>query len=208
MKRQYNVEENGVIWYEENGVRVSFMPDFANSDYQAYLNKDNPDWGKGTISQEYELPLKAVMKAARDEIGYQEGANNDNKFAKVAGHANNQPWCATFIRACFIKGKEEKAIPDTAYCPYLESWGRQHNRIVPIKELKRGDLLLFDFGRTGRADHVGIATHDFDEKSPLLVKTIEGNTGNKSQTNGEFVARKNRAVSLVRVIVRPKWSKE
>ena len=154
------------------------------------------------------MSLEAVMKAARDEIGYQEGANNANKFAKIAGHANNQPWCATFIRACFIKGKEEKAIPDTAYCPYIESWGRQHNRIVPIKELKRGDLVLFDFGRAGRADHVGIATHDFDATSPQLIKTIEGNTGNKSQTNGEFVARKNRAVSLVRVIVRPKWSKE
>jgi len=40
MTRQYTVEENGVIWYEENGIRVSFMPDPANSDYQAYLNPD------------------------------------------------------------------------------------------------------------------------------------------------------------------------
>jgi hypothetical protein len=37
MNRQYNVEENGTIWYEENGFRISFMPDEANSDYQAYL---------------------------------------------------------------------------------------------------------------------------------------------------------------------------
>jgi uncharacterized membrane protein len=42
MKKQYTVEENGVIWYEENGFRVSFIPDPANSDYQAYLNKDKP----------------------------------------------------------------------------------------------------------------------------------------------------------------------
>jgi hypothetical protein len=27
-----------VFWYEENGVRVSFPEDEANSDYQAYLN--------------------------------------------------------------------------------------------------------------------------------------------------------------------------
>lgn len=40
MTRQYTVEENGVIWYEENGVRVSFMPDETNADYQAYLNPD------------------------------------------------------------------------------------------------------------------------------------------------------------------------
>ena len=88
---------------------------------KALYDEQQANADKGTISQEYELPLEAVMKAARDEIGYQEGANNDNKFAKIAGHANNQPWCATFIRACFIKGKEEKAIPDTAYCPYIDT---------------------------------------------------------------------------------------
>lgn len=43
MKKQYTIEENGVIWYEENGVRVSFMADPANSDYQAYLNKDETE---------------------------------------------------------------------------------------------------------------------------------------------------------------------
>ena len=45
MTKQYNVEDlNGetVIWYEENGFRYSFTTDPANSDYQAYLNKDKP----------------------------------------------------------------------------------------------------------------------------------------------------------------------
>jgi hypothetical protein len=40
MDKIYTVEEfdgQTVIWYEENGVRYSFMPDPANSDYQAYL---------------------------------------------------------------------------------------------------------------------------------------------------------------------------
>jgi hypothetical protein len=40
MAREYTVEENGVIWYEENGFRISFTADAANSDYQAYLTKD------------------------------------------------------------------------------------------------------------------------------------------------------------------------
>lgn len=40
----YTTEENGAIWYEENGFRISFMPDPANSDYQAYLEQltENP----------------------------------------------------------------------------------------------------------------------------------------------------------------------
>ncbi len=40
MTRKYTVEENGVIWYEENGFRVSFMADEQNRDYQEYLNPD------------------------------------------------------------------------------------------------------------------------------------------------------------------------
>jgi len=40
MTREYTVEESGVIWYEENGVRYSFLADPANSDYQRYLNPE------------------------------------------------------------------------------------------------------------------------------------------------------------------------
>ena len=40
MDRKYTVENNGVIWYEENGFRFSFMADPANSDYQRYLNPE------------------------------------------------------------------------------------------------------------------------------------------------------------------------
>jgi hypothetical protein len=40
MTRQYTVEENGVIWYEEDGVRYSFIADPSNSDYQRYLNPE------------------------------------------------------------------------------------------------------------------------------------------------------------------------
>ena len=42
--RQYTQEENGVIWYEENGFRNSFIADESNSDYQRYLRwLENPD---------------------------------------------------------------------------------------------------------------------------------------------------------------------
>ena len=47
MTKQYNVEEfNGdtIIWYEEDGRRISFMADLSNSDYQRYLRwLENPD---------------------------------------------------------------------------------------------------------------------------------------------------------------------
>ena len=153
------------------------------------------------------MPLSSVLAAARKEVGYKEGANNDNKFAAIAGHANHQPWCATFVRACFISGKEEKAIPDTAYCPNIEAWGRAHNKVVPYKEAKAGDLVLFDFSRKGIAEHVGILDYDYDPTKPNLIRTIDGNTGDINQANGDGVYRKARAASLVRIIVRPNWSK-
>ena len=37
MQREYVVLESGVIYYEEEGRRVSFLPDPANRDYQEYL---------------------------------------------------------------------------------------------------------------------------------------------------------------------------
>jgi len=40
MTRQYTVEADGIIWYEENGFRYSFPADPANSDYQRYLNPE------------------------------------------------------------------------------------------------------------------------------------------------------------------------
>jgi hypothetical protein len=43
MTKKYNVENVmglEVIWYEEDGVRVSFNADPANSDYQRYLNPE------------------------------------------------------------------------------------------------------------------------------------------------------------------------
>jgi hypothetical protein len=48
MTRKYNelidtVTGATIYWYEENGFRVSFPADPANSDYQAYLNKDKAE---------------------------------------------------------------------------------------------------------------------------------------------------------------------
>jgi hypothetical protein len=50
MKKEYTVEETGVIWYEENGVRYSFLPDPANSDYQAYLKRDEAEQSTPSVT--------------------------------------------------------------------------------------------------------------------------------------------------------------
>ena len=50
------------------------------------------------------MSIQKVISSAVSHKGYKEGANNDNIFAGIAGHANHQPWCATFVVACFKEG--------------------------------------------------------------------------------------------------------
>ena len=155
------------------------------------------------------MPVTKVLELAIKEIGYKENQGNDNKFAAIASHANHQPWCATFVYAIFKEAGESKAIPNTAYCPAIEAWARANNAVVPLSESKAGDLVLFDFTRSGKSEHVGIQTHDFRPENAGVISTIDGNTSSLtsgSQANGDGVWRKNRPVSLVRLIVRPKWS--
>jgi uncharacterized protein (UPF0212 family) len=64
-----------------------------------------------------------VIKLAVAEVGYVEGKSNLNKYARVTGHANNQPWCNTFISAIFIEAGLKNAIPITASCASTLAWG-------------------------------------------------------------------------------------
>jgi hypothetical protein len=143
-----------------------------------------------------------VIELAVAEAGYVEGKNNLNKFAPVAGHANNQPWCNTFISAIFIQAGIRKAIPITASCAATLAWGIKHNRVVSCSLAKAGDLLIFDFTKSGKAQHIGLAISDFDPKTKT-IKTIEGNTGENSQANGEGVALKTRSKDFIKAVIRP-----
>lgn len=152
--------------------------------------------------------IEEIIAFAKAEVGYTEGKNNDNKFAKIAGHANNLPWCMTFVRAMFVKANAAGYIMNTASCQALEAWATKGNLIVPINETKRGDVLLFDFTKAKKAQHVGIATSNFDPEKKS-IHTIEGNTAGEnvkgSQVNGDGVYERVRADKFIRAVVRPRW---
>ena len=143
-----------------------------------------------------------AIKLAVAEVGYVEGKNNDNKFASVAGHANNQPWCNTFISAVFIQAGLHSAIPITASCAKTLAWGIKNKRIIQTEKAKRGDLLIFDFTKSGQAQHIGLAVDDFNVEKKT-IHTIEGNTGEKSQANGEGVYLKTRSKDFIKAVIRP-----
>jgi len=152
------------------------------------------------------LLIDAVLAQAQGNIGYQEGAGNDNKFAATAKHPNHQPWCATFIVACFAKAGALAAIKSTSSCIDLLKWGKTKKAVVELKDAKRGDLILMDFTGSKIPQHVGIASKDFN---PQLknIETIEGNTSDSgSQANGDGVYRKVRPAQFVIAVIRPQWS--
>jgi hypothetical protein len=107
-----------------------------------------------------------VIQLAVAEIGYVEGKSNLNKYARIAGHANNQPWCNTFISAIFIEAGLKNAIPITASCASTLAWGFKNDRVIPTKKAKRGDLLIFDF-TINHYWHHG-ADHSWPLRSPAI----------------------------------------
>lgn len=148
--------------------------------------------------------IDAVIAQAQGNIGYREGANNDNKFAATAKHPNHQPWCATFIVACFSKAGALDSIKNTAGCIEMAKWGKTKKALIEVKNAKRGDLILMDFTGSKVPQHIGIATKDYDPVHKS-VETIEGNTGDGSQTNGDGVYRKVRQEKFIIAVVRPLW---
>lgn len=154
------------------------------------------------------MPLfpNQVILQAQTNLGYVEGVNNDNKFAATAGHANHQPWCATFIVACFIKAGAAKAIPNSVAVLDFQKWGKTKKQIVDFKSAKAGDLILMDFTESKVPQHIGLAVKDYDLLHDC-IETIEGNTSNGagSQANGDGVYRRIRPSKFVLTVVRPIW---
>jgi len=148
-----------------------------------------------------------LIEIALEEIGYTEGARNDNKYSAIAGHPNNLPWCASFVTAMFKKANLPKALLNSASCQAIEKWAREKELIIPIEQTKRGDVVLMDFSNSGVSQHIGLALNRYNPERKT-VHTIEGNTGDKSQTNGDGVYLKTRGAKFIRCIIRPRFPKD
>lgn len=155
-----------------------------------------------------------IVKKAISYIGTKEiPANSNNvKFnTDYYGHpvcGAAYPWCCTFVWDIFRMCKASELFCDgekTAYCPYVESWGKKEKLIVKHDLGKAGDLVLFDFNHKGLAGHIGIIEkHNADG----TYTVIEGNTSLSSNDNGGTVMRRTRGLEVIRCIIRPKYKKK
>lgn len=151
------------------------------------------------------MSVAKIVEVAKKEIGYKEGKNNDNKYGKAFG-LNNQPWCAEFVWWVAKQAGEDSKILKTASCEQLEAWAKKNDLIVPVSLVQAGDILLFDFSKKGKSEHTGYALGY--NKNTHLIDTVEGNTssGKGSQVNGDGVYERERSITAVRYVIRPKWS--
>jgi len=147
--------------------------------------------------------VNQIVLIAKKELGYREGDNNDNKYG-VWFNLNNQPWCAIFVCWVLDKCQLSNRLIKSAGCIEIEKWAKTKGIIVNPSLTKKGDLVLFDFHKVGKPEHIGIAIEDFNPKTKTVV-TIEGNTGDSSRTNGDGVYQRVRQLADIRSVIHPKY---
>jgi hypothetical protein len=135
-----------------------------------------------------------VLNIARSQLGYAEGANNDNKFGRWYG-MNHVSWCDQFVSWVGDEAGASDIIGKAAYTPSHAAWFKQHGRWGHTP--RRGAIAFFDFpDSVRRIQHVGIVERVLPGGR---VVTIEGNTsaGHGSQSDGGGVHRRVRTRSLI-----------
>lgn len=154
-----------------------------------------------------------IIAVAQGELGYlektstrnlddkkadaagQKGPNNFTKYARDVGHANGQPWCATFVAWVFQQAAGgDKVVASntlfgatTAGCAENVSRFKKAGRwLQPNQTPKPGDVIFYKRSHTGVVVGVNGST----------VYTIEGNTSpdNKIERDGGAVGFKTRTV--------------
>jgi hypothetical protein len=149
-----------------------------------------------------------VIAHARKHLGYVEGKGKNNIFGEWYG-ANHSPWCAAFVSWAVAAAGHPTLLQGAQTQRGFNSCGagikffKAKGAWYPTVEARVGDLAFFDWDHDGSQDHVGIVT-DVDLKGKKL-KCIEGNTSNKSHSNGGVVQEQWRNMSVVMGVGRPAY---
>lgn len=138
--------------------------------------------------------LTEILKTARGEIGYREGADNNNKYGAEYG-LNGQPWCVIFLWWCFKHSGCAELFPVTAHCDGVRDYAVKNGRWLNAPcTLQPGDIVIWDCNSDGSGDHAGIA------------ETVEGGTFTSIEGNcADSVCRVRRSFEGISGIYRPDY---
>lgn len=145
-----------------------------------------------------------LVSLARSQVGYHEGANNQNKYADdprvttlYGWNVQNQPWCGTFVNWCFLNAfgtiGGQMTYGGSAACAAQANLYKNNGAFTQSPLV--GDQIFFYSG--GGINHTGIVV----EVNGSAIRTVEGNYSDKvslcTYTAGN---------SVIAGYGRPKWS--
>jgi cell wall-associated NlpC family hydrolase len=159
---------------------------------------------------------EAVAQAAESKVGVREsGGRNKGKALQPFFDADwydpngsapgddGYAWCASFVCWCVQVAVAGRSItferPRTPSAWGMEAWSLAQDRSTwtlkpPGRDIKRGDIVVFNFS------HVGIAVGPVNARG--FVPTVEGNTNGEGSREGNGVYRKLRSIRSIRSRIR------
>lgn len=147
-----------------------------------------------------------VVAQAQSQVGYKEGRNNDNKYGREYG-LNNAAYCCIGMWWCFKHANASNLFYDggkVASCTALWNWAYKKGLAVSKYNVRKGDIVMFDWDGSGDCDHVGIVeAAGSSQVTTIEFNTSKGNSG--SQSNGDGVYRRYRPYSKIAKAYRPKY---
>jgi len=153
-----------------------------------------------------------IINKALSYVGTKESPANSNNvifnthYYGMAVSGASYPWCCAFVWDIFRMAGASDLFYNgckTAYCPSVDLWGSQEKITVPKNQGQYGDIVLFDFDKSGVADHIGFI---YSKNADGSYETIEGNTAVGNDSNGGEVMKRTRSQSTIKTIIRPNYN--
>jgi CHAP domain len=131
--------------------------------------------------------VRDLLTWAARQVKTMETGDNIQPYAALAGHANGQPWCATFVVAGWkVSHVLVVAGTDTPYTPTMQKDFKSAGRL--FDEPQPGDAGFVFYPNLGRIGHVFLV----ERVQGDFVNTIEGNTNLDGSRTGVGVFRHSR----------------
>jgi hypothetical protein len=147
-----------------------------------------------------EVSASDILKIAASYIGTTEHPPGSNRVPGITDwYGMTGSWCYMFISRVFDKAGTLSIVHGKqAYVPNCKGVFQPHGE-WHTSNPQPGDLVCFDFNRSGEPEHIGLVEKVL---SSTKIQTIEGNTPGR---NGDGVYRKERNRSDVYGYARPAY---
>jgi len=143
-------------------------------------------------------PDKLFTMVARRFIGvHEENSNNDGimvrAFQRVVGEAVKEPWCLSFVQGCIMAtevfSNTKATFPALEHCQMAAR--EAHAKNIELPRPRIGCVVLWKKEGSDQG-HAGIVIDILRTGGRAEITTVEGNTGDEDQRDGDGVYMKIR----------------